>query len=145
VAGQPHFLVAQPSPVPFSARSFPVAFYSLTDQCSYYGMVKFCAKEGFSPFKSLNSSPSPSLLFQNSCSSSPLPWIPSMLHPPLRCKEDPAVERGITHQGHIMCVDRIDRPTEGLRCCKRGHWRSRHTIGEDGRSVGHGLWPIGPP
>jgi hypothetical protein len=62
---------------------FSVAFYSLRDQRSYYRTVKFRGKEGFSPFKSLNSSPSPSLLFQNSCSSSPLIWIPSMLCPRL--------------------------------------------------------------
>jgi hypothetical protein len=55
----------------------------LRDECSYYGTVKFQGKEGFSHFKSLNSSPSPSLLFQNSYSSSPPPWIPSMLYPPL--------------------------------------------------------------
>jgi hypothetical protein len=42
------------------------------------------------------------------------------------------VERGITRQGHVVCVDRIDRPTEGLRCCKGGHWRSQHAIGKDG-------------
>jgi hypothetical protein len=40
-------------------------------------------KRGSLPLKSLNSSPSPSLLLQSSCSSSPLPWIPSMLYPPL--------------------------------------------------------------
>jgi hypothetical protein len=83
VAGRPHFLDVRPSPRPLLSWSFSVAIYSLTDQRSYYGMVKFQGKEGFSPFKSLNSSPSPSLLFQRSCSPSPLPWIPSMLYPPL--------------------------------------------------------------
>jgi hypothetical protein len=55
-----------------------------------------------------------------------------MLCLPLPPKEEPAVERGITHQGHISCVDRINRPTEGFRCCKGGHWRSRCTISKDG-------------
>jgi hypothetical protein len=32
-----------------------------------------------------------------------------------------------------MCVDDIDRPTEGLRYYKGGHWRSRCAIGEDDR------------
>jgi transposase InsO family protein len=40
-------------------------------------------QKGPLPLKSLNSSPSPSLLFQSSCSSCPLPWIPSIHYPPL--------------------------------------------------------------
>jgi hypothetical protein len=69
-----------------------------------------------------------------------------------RHKDDPIIERGITRQGHVVCVDHINRPTEGLRCCKGGHWRSQRAIGKDSRPggqlpwpVGHGLWPIGPP
>jgi hypothetical protein len=65
--------------------------------------------------------------------------------------EDPTIERGITRQGHVVCFGHIDRPTEGLRCCNGGHWRSRRAISEDGRSIGqlpwsgsHGLWSIGP-
>jgi hypothetical protein len=34
--------------------------------------------------------------------------------------EDPTVERDITHQGHVVCFGHMDRPTEGLRCCKGG-------------------------
>jgi hypothetical protein len=49
-------------------------------------------KRGSLPFKSLNSSPSPSLLFQSSCSSSPLPSIPSMLYPPLPFPDDDVEE-----------------------------------------------------
>jgi hypothetical protein len=49
-------------------------------------------KRGSLPLKSLNSSPSPSLLFQSSCSSSPLPWIPSMLCPPLLFFDDDVEE-----------------------------------------------------
>jgi hypothetical protein len=49
-------------------------------------------KRGSLPIKSLNSSPSPSLLFQSSCSSSPLPWIPSMLYPPLLFSDDDVEE-----------------------------------------------------
>jgi hypothetical protein len=59
VAGQPHFLAARPTPRPSSTRSFPIAFYPLRAQHLCCGMVKFRGKEGFSPFKSLNSSPSP--------------------------------------------------------------------------------------
>jgi hypothetical protein len=76
VACWPQFLGTRHAPGPFSTLSFSVTFYSLRDQCSYYGMVKFRGKEGFSPFKPLNSSPSASLLFQNSYSSSPVPWDP---------------------------------------------------------------------
>jgi hypothetical protein len=32
-----------------------------------------------------------------------------------------------------MRVSHIDRPIEGLRCFKGGHWRSQRAIGEDGR------------
>jgi hypothetical protein len=73
----------RPAPGPFLTRSFPIAFYPLRVQHLCSGMVKFQGKERFSPFKSINSSLSLSLLFQSSCSSSPLPWIPSMLYPPL--------------------------------------------------------------
>jgi hypothetical protein len=138
VAGRPHFIAAGPAPGPFSTWSFPVAFYSLRDQRSYYGMVKFQGKEGFSPFKSFNSSPSPSLLFQSSCSSSPLPWIPSVLCPPLP-------PQGTSHQGHVGCFGCINRLTEGLRCCKGGQWRSRRAIGEDGWPAGQLPWPTGRP
>jgi hypothetical protein len=50
-----------------------------------------------------------------------------------RRKKDPAIERGITRQSHVGCVDRINKPTEGPRCYKGGHWRSQRTIGKDGR------------
>jgi hypothetical protein len=96
---------------------------------------KILRKRGVSPFKSLSSSPSPTLLFQSSCSSSPLPWILSVLCPPLLCKEDPAAESGITRQGYVVCFGRIDRPIEGLRCCKGNHWRSWRAISQDGRSA----------
>jgi hypothetical protein len=152
MAGRPYFLAARLALGPSSTRSFPVAFYSLRAQRLCCGTVKFRGKEGFSPLKSLNSSPSPSLLFQNSCP--PLPYHGSLqcsIHH-YRCKEDPTAERGITCQGHVVCIDCIDRPTKGLRCCKGGHRRSRCTIGEDGQPTDqlpwpadHGLWPIGPP
>jgi hypothetical protein len=45
-------------------------------------------KRGSLPLKLLNSSSSSSLLFQSSCSSSPLPWIPSMLCPLLSFSND---------------------------------------------------------
>jgi hypothetical protein len=38
-----------------------------------------------------------------------------------RCKEDPIVERSITCQGHVVLFRHINRPIEGLRCCKGGH------------------------
>jgi hypothetical protein len=83
----------------------------------------------------------------------PLPCHRSLQCSVNRChhKEDTTIERGI-YQGLIVCVDHIDRPTEGLRCCKGGHWSSRRAIDEGGRPasqllcpVGHGLWPIDPP
>jgi hypothetical protein len=52
----------------------------------------------------------------------PLPYHGSLQCSVHHChhKNDSPVDRGITRQGHVMCVDRIDRPTEGLRCCKGG-------------------------
>jgi hypothetical protein len=144
VPGRPHFLAARPAPRPFSTRSFPLAFYSLSDQRSYYGTVKFQGKRGSLPLN-----PSTHLLLPHFSSKAlvhPLPCHGSLQCSIHRCrhKEDPTVERGITRQGHVMCAGRIDRPTERLRCRKGSHWRSRHAIGEDGRLVGPGLWPIVP-
>jgi hypothetical protein len=133
VANLATLLGHQPAPGRFSTRSFPVAFYSLKDQCSYYGTVKFCGKEGSLPLN-----PSTHLLLPHFSSKTLVHPLPC--HGSLQCsvhrgfrKENPTIERGINRQGHVMCVDHIYRPTEGLRCCKGGHWRSRRAIGEDGR------------
>jgi hypothetical protein len=46
VVGQPHFLAARPTNGPFLTWPFPVAFYSLRDQHSYCGTVKFWEERG---------------------------------------------------------------------------------------------------
>jgi hypothetical protein len=59
-------------------------------------------KRGSLPLKSLNSSPSLSLLFQRSCSSSPLPWIPSMLYPPLSFSDNDVEEEKVELSNELV-------------------------------------------
>jgi hypothetical protein len=114
-------VAGESTPGHFSTRSFPVAFFPLRDHRAHCGTVNFHGKRGGSlPLKSINSSPSPSLLFQSSCSSSPLPWIPSMLYPPLLPQGRSHVEGGTTRQGHVVCFGRIKKPREGLRYSEEG-------------------------
>jgi hypothetical protein len=63
VAARPHLLATWPTPKAFLTQFFLIAFHPFRTQRLCCGMVKFQGKDGFSPFKSLNSSPSPSLLF----------------------------------------------------------------------------------
>jgi hypothetical protein len=107
---------------------------------------------GSLPLKSLNSSPSPSLLFQSffhllSC-------LGSLQCPVHYCRheDDPSVERCTSHQGPVMCASHINRLGEGLRRCEGGHQRSQCAIGDDEQPVGqvpllvgHCWWPIDPP
>jgi hypothetical protein len=95
---------------------------------------------------SLPLNPSTHLFLPHSSSKAivhPLPYHGSLQCSVHHCryKEDPTIERGITRQGHVVCLGRIDRPTEGLRCYKGGYWRSRHAIGEDGRQADQLPWP----
>jgi hypothetical protein len=151
VVGRPHFLASRSAPEPNSTQSFPVAFYPLRTQRSYAWNRKILRRTGSLPLKSLNSSPSPSLLFHSllhllSCH--------GYLQCPVHCcchEDDPSVERGTSHQGRIIYTSRINRLGEGLRRCKGGHQRSRRAIGNDGQTasqvpwpVGHYWWPIDP-
>jgi hypothetical protein len=126
VAGRPHFLAVGLPPEPNSTRSFPVAFYPLRTQRSYAWNDKILRWSGSLPLKSLNSPPSPSLLFQSFAHLlSSYGSFQYFVHY-CRCEDDPAFDRGITHQGHVMCASRINRLGEGLGRSKGGHWRSWH-------------------
>jgi hypothetical protein len=66
VASRPHFLAAWSALEPNLTRSFPITFYPLRTQCSYVWNGKIPRRRsGSLPLKSLNSPPSPSLLFQS--------------------------------------------------------------------------------
>jgi hypothetical protein len=134
---------------PFRLDLFPLHSTVETTSCILWNAKIPRKKRGSLPLKSINSSPSPS------SPSHSLHSLTSLVHPlpchgslqcsvhRCRCKEDPTVEGGTTHQGHVVCFGRINRP-RGLRCCEGGYWRSRRAISEDGRPAGHGLWPFDP-
>jgi hypothetical protein len=98
-------------------------------------------KRGFLPLKSLNSSLSPSLLFQSFLHL--LSYHGSLQCPIHYCRreDDPSVERGTSRQGRVMCACRINRLGEGLRRYEGGHRRSRRAISDDGRPAGQVPWP----
>jgi hypothetical protein len=134
VIGRPHFLAAQSALEPNSTRSFPIAFDPLRTQHSYTWNGKILRRRsGSRPLNSLNSSPSPSLLFQSflhllSCFGS----LQCPVHY-YRREDDPSIEICRSHQIHVMCASRINRLGEGLRHCEGGHRRSRRAIGDDGQ------------
>jgi hypothetical protein len=142
VAGWPHLLAAWSTPEPNSTWSFPVAFYPLRTQRSYVWNGKILRRRsGSLPLKSLNSPPSPSLLFQGfahllSCHGSFQYFVHCCRH-----EHDPTFERSITRQGRVMCTSHINRLGEGLRHSEGGHRRSRHAISNDGWSDGQIPWP----